>query len=335
LKKIKLKIAFIGAGSIGSLFGAYIANIKSGIYFPEIVFFCRRDHANAINKYGLKVQKDNSIYEIKAIKAYENKDFIEMESVENSFYSPDFLFLTVKAYDLESIMKLYKNLIDSARRIIILQNGIGNEDIVEKYCSKTKIIRMITSNGALLSEPGKVIHTGFGMTKIGFPFINDKKIDKHELENVNLDLQILKDILDSADLRTIISNDIIKDCWEKVLINIGINPIGALTRLTNGELLKSDKLKNLMSEAVKEALIIAKLKKVDLVDEDYVNLMYQVAFNTSQNKNSMLQDILRGKLTEIDFMNGKIVNYAKELDIKVPINEILTSLIKGLESSQI
>jgi 2-dehydropantoate 2-reductase len=118
------------------------------------------------------------------------------------------------------------------------------------------------------------------------------------------------------------------------MINIGINAIGALTRLTNGELLKSDRLKKLMGGAVEEALMIAKMKKIDLPEKDYVNLMYQVALDTSGNKNSMLQDILQGKLTEIDFLNGKIVSYAKKLNIEVPINEVLISLIKGLEFSQ-
>ena len=125
-----------------------------------------------------------------------------------------------------------------------------------------------------------------------------------------------------------------RESWEKALINIGINAIGALTRLTNGELLKKDILKDLMAKAVEEALIIAKLKNIDLPSKDYVNLMYKVALDTSANKNSMLQDILKAKFTEIDFLNGKIVNYAKKLGLKVPINETLTSLIKGLETSR-
>ena len=231
-------------------------------------------------------------------------------------------------------MKMYKNLINNARRVIILQNGIGNEEIVKKFCLKTKIMRMVTSNGALLSEPGKIIHTGSGITKLGFPFVNDDKVEEKELKKINSDLLVLKEILNSAGLHTIISNNIIRESWEKIMINIGINAIGALTRLTNGELLKSDRLKKLMGGAVEEALMIAKMKKIDLPEKDYVNLMYQVALDTSGNKNSMLQDILQGKLTEIDFLNGKIVSYAKKLNIEVPINEVLISLIKGLEFSQ-
>ena len=94
-----------------------------------------------------------------------------------------------------------------------------------------------------------------------------------------------------------------------------------------------DGLNDLMSEAVNEALLVAKKKGINLSDKDFVSLTFDIAKKTAENKNSMLQDILKGKKTEIDFLNGIIVEYAKELKISVPINELLTSLIKGIEIS--
>ena len=88
-----------------------------------------------------------------------------------------------------------------------------------------------------------------------------------------------------------------------------------------------------MGITVEEALKVAKLKEITLSDRDYVDLMYSVAEKTYDNKNSMLQDILKAKPTEIDFLNGRIVEIAKDIGIKVPINELLTFLIKGLERS--
>ena len=88
-----------------------------------------------------------------------------------------------------------------------------------------------------------------------------------------------------------------------------------------------------MGEAVKEAINVARMKKINLSEKDYIALTYEVAKKTSKNKNSMLQDILNGKTTEIDFLNGRIVKYANKLGIEVPINKVLTSLIKGLEDS--
>ena len=92
-------------------------------------------------------------------------------------------------------------------------------------------------------------------------------------------------------------------------------------------------LKQLMGEAIKEAIEIAKLKNIKLTEKDFVASTYEVARKTAENKNSMLQDVLNGSPTEIDFINGRIVMYANELGVKVPINELITQLIKGLEAS--
>ena len=148
---------------------------------------------------------------------------------------------------------------------------------------------------------------------------------------MNEALILLRELLTLSGLATEIVEDIIKESWEKVFINIGINAIGTLTRLRNGQLLEHESIKNLMRETVEEALKIAKFKEISFPEKDYVDLTYDVAEKTYNNKNSMLQDILKGKKTEIDFINGRIVEYAKMLGERVPLNEMLTSLIKGLE----
>lgn len=326
LSEMNIRIGFIGAGSIGSLFGWYLASIKSEIYSTEVILFCRKDHSEAINKNGLMLGKQQIELNIRDIKAYDNPEGVE----EIEF---NFLFLTTKTYDMETAMEEYKELIEASNWVIILQNGIGNEETVKEYCFENKIIRIVTTNGALIKEPGYVIHTGKGMTKIGFPFQKNLDITSDESEDRDSDLKMLTDLLNLSGLETIIVEDIIKECWEKIFVNVGINAFGALTRLKNGELLENEGLKNLMGGAVNEAVKIAELKKINLSKKDFVALTYDVAEKTYENKNSMLQDVLKGKNTEIDFINGRIVKYAKELGLKVPINELLTYLIKGLEQS--
>ena len=207
-------------------------------------------------------------------------------------------------------------------------------DIAIQFYDKVKIIRAVTSNGALLNKPGHVYHTGEGITKIGFPFLTDLNSKPKELAKSELQLNLLKEILNLAGLDTIIVKDIVMESWEKVFVNIGINALGALTKLPNGKLLKSEKLKFLMRQAIEEAIEVAKLKGIKLPEKDYVSIAYNVAEKTADNKNSMLQDILSRKMTEIDFINGRILKYAIDLGIKVPVNKVLTYLIKGLEGSQ-
>ncbi len=314
----KVKIGFIGAGSLGSVFGGYLASCHLEGCELEVVFFCRKEHADAINTAGLTIhrfRKNQDVKNVKNIKAF--------SSSKNSDLAFDYLFLTTKTYDIESALSEYRQLVNNSRWVVILQNGIGNEEIVGNYCDKNKIIRIVTSHGACSDEAGHVTHTGLGTTKIGFPFNSREE----------LALLDLKDLLDSSGIETSIADDIVRECWEKVFVNIGINAFGALTRLKNGELLKNDGLKKLMMEAVIEAIKIAELKKINLSGRDQVAAMFEVARKTLENKNSMLQDVLKGKKTEVDVMNGKIVGYALEFGEKVPINELLTSLIKGLEQS--
>jgi len=144
----------------------------------------------------------------------------------------------------------------------------------------------------------------------------------------------LNDILNLAGFETIVVRDIIMESWEKVFVNIGINAVGALSRLPNGKLLENEGLRYLLEQAVIESVKIAKMKGIKLPEKDYISIAYDVAEKTADNKNSMLQDILNRKATEIDFMNGRILKYAIGLGVKVPVNEILTYLIKGLEQSK-
>ena len=318
-----LKIGFIGAGSIGSLFGGYLASIHTEENPLEVIFFCRKDHRDAINKVGLELNAVNRKSLLPNIQAYENlEEFINADG-DNRNYRFDYLFLTTKAYDSEAALIQYKEVVKSCNWLVILQNGLGNEEKVKENCDESKIIRIITSHGALIKNPGVVSHTGLGFTKIGFAFPTQSQENLHQLQR----------LLDKGGIKTEIVEDIIRCSWEKAFVNIGINALGALTRLKNGQLLENEDLKRLMCRTVEEALEVAKLKGINLLDRNYCDLMYSVAERTYNNKNSMLQDVLKGKPTEIDFLNGKIVEFAKDLGIRVPVNELLTFLVKGLEKS--
>ncbi|MFX1420139.1 MAG: ketopantoate reductase family protein [Promethearchaeota archaeon] len=335
MNKKELRIGFIGAGSIGSLFGWYLAEIKSDIYSMNIIFFCNKAHADQINKKGLKMYRNQQIKVNKNIEAYENEQVIENKIVKEPSFEFDFIFLTTKAYDSKSAIIQYKNLVEKSKWLVILQNGIGNEEIVIPYCQKSKIIRVVTTDGALLEKPGQIIHTGYGTTKIGFPYLKELNLEPGLVRQGAEDLTLLNKLMNLAGFKTIIVEDIIKESWEKVLVNIGINALGALTRLTNGELLKNEGLKDIMREVIQEAIQVAEMKNLNLSKKDYIAITHEVAQKTAENKNSMLQDILNGQSTEIEFMNGRILKYAEELGLKVPYNNILTHLIRGLEHSKI
>lgn len=334
-KSKKVVIGVIGAGSIGSLFGGYLSSIPSEIIPVEVIFFCRRNHAEMISKNGLKLHTTQEILRMEDIKAYYKPDMIEERMKANPDFQFDYMFLTTKAHDSKEALKQHEKIISKCRFLIILQNGIGNEEVASEFFPKKRIIRIVTSNGALMTESGHVIHTGTGFTKLGIPFIDELLTPENEaeLKSTREGLNLLNDLINMAGIEASIVDDIIKECWEKVFINIGINPFGALTRLTNGALLEDNTLTEIMKQAVQEAVKISEIKGITLPKRDYVSAMIDVANKTAENKNSMLQDVLKRKKTEIDFINGMIVKMASDIGVKVPVNELVTCLIKNLEKS--
>ena len=263
--------------------------------------------------------------EIFGITAYESAtSFLEKMKGSQEFFF-DYLIISTKTTDLEKALKEYNEIIRASRYIVILQNGIGNEEIVARYCEKRKIIRIITSHGALLEKPGKILHTGEGFVKIGFPF------DKNNVS----ELKFFNSYLTLSGLKAEVVYNIDELIWEKAFVNIAINPLAALTRLNNGEIIKNDALMEIMKLLIKESLDISRKLGVKLPEKDYFKIAKDVASRTSDNINSMLQDILRSKPTEIDYLNGKIVEIGKRLNLDTPINKMITVLIKGLEDSKL
>jgi 2-dehydropantoate 2-reductase len=333
LKDKEVRIGFIGAGAIGSLFGGYLASANLENYKQSVIFFGRANHIDAINKKGLTLQTDNGALTINTIMAFDN--YITYKNAYPSEESEkfDYLFISTKAHNTLKAIKEYKAIVKSSKWVILLQNGIGNEAGVEKEVGKEKLVRILTSHGALLKEPGWVVHTGVGFTKMGCVFPKGDEKSTSQSNSKKLTLNNLKEFLDNVMIETEIVDDIIRHSWEKAFVNIGINALGAITRLKNGELLKFNSLNHYMIILVEEAIKVAQAYGYKFQKEKYVDLMFTVAKETSNNENSMLQDIKRKKPTEINFLNGKIVDFADKLKMDVPFNRIITDLVRSLEYS--
>ncbi|WNZ29473.1 MAG: 2-dehydropantoate 2-reductase [Candidatus Bathyarchaeota archaeon] len=299
-----MKVAVMGAGAIGSLFGGLLA--ESG---TDVTLIAREAHVNAIKQNGLIIDgvSGKRVVNVKAVTSV-------MELSETF----DLILLTVKAYDTAQAVAEAKPLFRRNSVLFCLQNGLGVEKIASDSIGSTMILRGVTSNGALVKKPGLVMHTGKGQTVIGEPYC--KIIEK----------TLIAETFQEAGLPTRSSGNIEGDVWTKVLVNAGINPFGALTAMTNGELIARSDLKELMTETVIEGKKVAGKFNTRL-DEDPVSLMINIAEMTAQNKNSMLQDIEKGKRTEIDFINGAISCLGKTKNVSTPLNTLLTGLIKGLE----
>jgi len=141
----------------------------------------------------------------------------------------------------------------------------------------------------------------------------------------------IAETFNDAGLQTRVSGDVRSDIWGKVLVNLGINALTALTGLRNGQLLDVPELRRLMRLAVEEGMRVAEADGVDLGPLDHVAHVYEVAEATGVNRSSMLQDVDRGRRTEIDALNGAVVGLGEKLGVETPVNRAFTALVKGLE----
>ncbi len=208
--------------------------------------------------------------------------------------------------------------------IMTLQNGLNNVETISGIFGQEKIVAGITTHGATLLGIGHVRHAGIGKTIIGEVKQGSIAVNK---------LNQIANMFSKSGFETIISEDILKHIWGKLIINTAINPITALTKMRNGELLEHDETKELLHLTVNESAHVASAHSIRLPYDDPTLVVEETCRATANNISSMLQDVLNNKRTEIDSINGAIVKEGSKVGINTPINKVLTYLVKGLELS--
>ncbi len=302
-----MRIGIIGAGAIGCLFGALLARGGNDITMvhrdPKIV--------RTIKGKGVRVQEaDGKIL----------RPPLSVRLAPADLLDKDLVVFTVKSYDTERAAVLHKGRIGGNARVLTLQNGLGNTNILSRCYGKSKVIAGTTTEASMLLEPGFVAHTGHGKTVIG------------NLENgpspqcVRISQEFTK-----ARIPTSVSENVRKLVWTKMLLSASINPVSGLLGLPNGALRQVPGLLEAMFEIASESLAVAKAEGVELDLPEIRMLMRMVLRDTASNHSSMLQDLERHKKTEILQLNGAMVKLGRKHGLSTPLNKFLVSAVVGLE----
>lgn len=303
-----MRTLIYGAGAMGSLVGGLLAQKF------DVTLLGREPHVNVIPETGLKITGINEL-------TVHPTTIRSLAELPKDFH-PDLVIVTVKSYDTPNIIAGLQNIVDDDTLILSLQNGLDNEQRMHEVLSNNTVVGGVTCHGVTYQEPGHVYHAGLGETQIGV-------YDGSNTDQVTE----LAGMLSEVGLETTVTDNIKGEIWAKVAVNASINPITAITGLKNGFLLKLPELTKLLEATCMEVLEVAKVENVELPPCDILNKTRNVVKNTAGNKSSMLQDIERGKRTEIDSINGAIVKLSKENGVPTPVNESLTTLVKGIEAN--
>ena len=301
-----MKIVVVGAGAMGSLFGGMLT--ESG---EDVTIFCKsKDQAQDLNRDGLIITAGDKRRLVKVKSDFDARNIEPMELV---------LFL-VKSYDTRRSVKDALPFVSDDAFVLTLQNGLGNIEELSDVFGKKNIIAGTTSQGATLIRPGEILHAGKGHTSIG------------ELDGDITDrLLRINSVFNKAGLETKIVTNILEKMWVKVVVNAAINPITALARIKNGDIIKDPNLNGLCKKVMLEALQVAVKLGINIDHQVVLDTFYSIMESTTSNNSSMLQDVLNDKQTEIESLNGKIISLGKEIGVNTTVNEVLTGLIRGLE----
>jgi 2-dehydropantoate 2-reductase len=302
-----MKIVIIGPGATGCLFAAYLARAQQDVWLLDY----NEQRAKEIQSKGIKVE---------GLSNFTAK--VKITHKASEIGSADLFLVCVKAYDTEEAVKAIEKIVGVDTLVMTMQNGLGNVQTISEIVGEEKVLACVTSQGANVISWGQVRHAGKGETIIGRA---DGKILGRGREIYN--------IFNKAGIETKTTKDINAIIWSKLIINVGINALCSISRLRNGELLDYSGTRELLRSAVSEAVKVAKRKRIKLIYDDPIQKTESVCKATSTNICSMLADVLKKRRTEIDYINGAIVNQGKGLGIATPVNEMLTLLVKTIESS--
>jgi len=297
-----MDIVVFGAGAMGSFFGGLLSRRN------RVTLVCRKEHADAIRRSGLRITGKTSLIGHPQVAT-------SIAGVKHA----DLVLVATKAYDTESAARSLRRFANRATWLT-LQNGLDNPEVLAR--TTRRVVAGATSHGVTFLRPGEIRHAGIGDTAIGAYAGTDAA-----------EVVRIQALFDEAGVRTRVSADIRRDLWLKVLVNAGINPLAALTRLRNGYLVSTPPLATALASVIAEGAAVARGEGYDISDHEATDLAVKIARRTRENKASMLQDIEHGRRTEIEAITGAILRAAARRGVPAPLNALAYGLIRGLERS--
>lgn len=303
-----MKVAIIGSGSMGSIYGGVLAENGNEVYLIDVY----QEHVDKINQEGLRIHKKDGERVIKNIKATSDPETVGKVELAIVF---------VKSTITDLALESNKAVLDENTIILTLQNGLGNVEKIASVVDRSQVIAGTTTHGANLLGPGVVDHAAIGMTTIG------------ELDGTMTDrIKELGKVLDVTELGPLaISDNVMGLIWDKLMANVGLNPVTALTGLRNGYILDHTETMAILESLVSEAALVAEAEGITLGYKDPVQHCKDVAEGTRENISSMLADINNKRRTEITNLNGAISRLGKQHGIATPVNDTITNLIQMKE----
>ncbi len=304
-----MRIVIVGAGALGGLVGAQLADSGENVTLIEI----NQARMKLLNETGLFISagaKGERCVPIKVVSSAEEID------------GADLIFVSVKSYQTEVAIRGVSSIIGPDTRVLSMQNGIGNAEKMAEIIGPERVLSGITYHSIQHTGPNRLRYRK-GIKPIQIAPVDGK---------LTSDLEAIGEVFRKAGLDTNVVESIDHVVWQKLLHNAVVNPVSALTGLTCRELLDDEACQDFMRSCCLEIIEVMRARGVPIVDEeDPYRPVIGSQKALGKNRPSMWQDLSRGLKTEIDAINGAIVDEAQRLDMQAPLNWGLVRFMKSRE----
>jgi 2-dehydropantoate 2-reductase len=302
-----MRISIIGCGAIGSIFAAHLARVEGIEVYAYDVW---KEHVQAVAQRGLRISGAAEFT-------------VRLKASSNSREIPpcDYGIVATKSIHTRRAIEQTAHLFGENSAVCSVQNGIGNEEILAEHVRY--VIRGTTFPAGHVIEPG---HVGFDIK--GDTWIGPFEPSATPMARVKK----LAETITRAGLQVIALEDARGAQWTKLIFNASTNPVGALTQLHHGAATRFGPTGALFEALIQEGEAVARKLGIKL-HGDPRDLVSKGAEAPGQHKASMLQDVLARRQTEVDFMNGAVVEWGEKVGVPTPLNKAMWALVKGLEHS--
>jgi 2-dehydropantoate 2-reductase len=303
--------AVVGAGAVGSFFGAMLA--RAG---HRVMLIGRPAHVRAIESQGLRLQMAGRT---ETIAVHASTDISAVREA-------DLVLVCVKSTDTEAVARQITPWLAADALVLSLQNGVDNAATIARE-TRRPVVPAVVYVATALPEPGLVSHFGRGDLVIG-------PLDARAAQDASLQqrLQDVVAVFASASVPVRISPDVMVELWSKLMVNCAYNAISALAQMPYGRMAELPAIREVQHAVVREVVAVARADGHALALEPALQAMQRIAEAMPEQFSSTAQDLARGKPSEIDHLNGYVVGRGAALGIATPVNQTLHALVKLVES---
>jgi len=301
-----MKIAILGAGAMGSLFGGYLSR-NNEVHLIDV----SDKIANAINSNGLVIEEPDGA---------RNTYPVQCLTDSSSLPEMDLVIVFVKAMYSKSALEKNKRLIGSKTLLLSLQNGAGHEDLLSEYASPDNVVFGTTQHNSAVLSPGVIRHGGSGHSYVGR--LNGKLDGLNELA-ANLT---------SCGLEASASSSVNHMVWQKLFTNVSASALTGVLQETLGFIYEDKNAWEMCSRLIHEAVMVAKADGEDFDESAELEKVRKVCVSSPSGITSICADMRNGRKTEVDTISGSVVKKAHRLGVSVPSHEMVVNLIHAMEN---